>query len=414
MKLSIKLLMLSMVMYCSLLTAITPKADPLLVVVIMVKNEETVIKPTLEPYVKAGVDAFLVFDTGSTDETMAKAQELFDEYHVTNTHIIQEPFIDFATSRNRALDLVEEKFPGAVFMLMPDAEWYMHNVEGLLDFCTYHKNDLNASYLVRIVAPDLDFCTQRLIRCGSKARFGGVVHESIEIGTREKVPGEVYFELRPEQRGIDKTQKRWLRDKELLLREFKRDPYSPRNTFYLAQTFECLGELEDAYKFYNIRSELPGWDEENFQTHYRLGRVAEQILMANGECDWPKALGHYLKAFSMRPTRTEPIIKIAHYYLRKGDHALAYLFAQRACQIAYPSQDVLFVEKDMYDYARYDILGQCAWYLNEYEVGEEAVRKALKAHADYTHLHTNLAFYLNRKIKEAKEQGVICVTATAA
>ena len=66
--------------------------------------------------------------------TMQKAKELFEDYHLTNYHIIQEPFVDFAISRNKALDLCEEKFPNAGFMLMPDAEWYLHNVQELIAF----------------------------------------------------------------------------------------------------------------------------------------------------------------------------------------------------------------------------------------------------------------------------------------
>ena len=38
-------------------------SDPLLVVVLMVKNEQDVIVPTLKPFVDGGIDAFYIFDT---------------------------------------------------------------------------------------------------------------------------------------------------------------------------------------------------------------------------------------------------------------------------------------------------------------------------------------------------------------
>jgi len=96
----------------------------------MVKDETDVIRPTLEMYCKADPTgqkiAYIVYDTGLDpwSPTMQKAKELFEDYHLTNYHIIQEPFVDFATSRNRGLDLVELHYPNAGFMLMPDAEWY--------------------------------------------------------------------------------------------------------------------------------------------------------------------------------------------------------------------------------------------------------------------------------------------------
>lgn len=379
--------------------------DPLLVVVIMVKDEESVIKKTLEMYCKADPRgekiAYIVYDTGLDpwSLTMAKAKELFEEYNLTRYYIIQEPFVNFAVSRNRALDLVEEKFPTAGFLLMPDAEWYLHNVEMLLDFCIAELPFTDhASYLVRIVSPDLDFGTQRLIRLGSKLRFGGVVHETITIGTPFKAPYDVYFELRVGRAGAEKTQRRWLRDKELLMKEFEANPQDSRTCFYLAQTFECLGDLESAYHFYELRTHLIGWPEEDFMARYRLGNVTEALKNADGSSRWPEALDHYLQAYTMRPIRVEPLIRVAEHYLREGNHACSFLFAQRACQVPYPIHDTLFVEKDAYDYKRHDILGQSAWYMGEFGIGEEEVRKALKAHPNYPHLFTNLSFYLNKRL----------------
>ena len=378
--------------------------DPLLVVVIMVKDETEVIKPTLEMYCKADPKgekiAYVVYDTGLEpwSPTMENAERLFKEYNLTNYYIYQEPFQDFATSRNRALDFVEEKFPNAGFMLMPDAEWYMHNVEELLSFC---QDELaypdHTSYLVRIVSTDLDFGTQRLIRCKSGLRFGGVVHETITIGTRYKTPPTIYFELRPQRAGMEKTQKRWQRDRVLLTRAFEQNPKDSRTCFYLAQTLDCIGDLESARKYYELRTHLVGWPEEDFMARYRLAQVLERMAQ-KGQAEWKDALDEYLKAFAMRPTRAEAIIKLAAHYLLEGNHAVAYLFSRRACEMDYPAQDTLFVEKEAYDYVRHDILGQSGWYVGQFDIGEKSVREALKVHDNYPHLYRNLNFYLERRL----------------
>jgi len=60
-----------------LLNVINIISDPLLVVVLMVKNEALVIKETLQPFVDGGVTDFLIFDTGSTDGTQKVAQEFY-------------------------------------------------------------------------------------------------------------------------------------------------------------------------------------------------------------------------------------------------------------------------------------------------------------------------------------------------
>lgn len=383
--------------------------DPLLVVVIMVKDEEAVIRETLEMYCKADptgkIIAYLVYDTGLDpwSPTMQKAKELFEDYGITNYKIIQEPFVDFATSRNRSLDLCELHFPNACFLLQPDAEWYLHGVPELISFCQAEQFHLEKhSFLVRIASTDLDFGTQRLIRCKSGLRFGGVVHETITIGTPHKTPHSIYFELRPGRHGMEKTARRWARDKELLMKAHLANPMDSRTAFYLAQTFDCLNDLENAYKYYELRTHLIGWCEEDYMARYRLAIVTERLKNEDGSDRWPEALDHYLKAHTMRQIRAEPLIHIAQHYLEQGNHACAYIFARRACEIAYPAQDTLFVEKEAYDYTRHDILGQSAWYVQEYEIGEQEVKKAIKVHDNYPHLFKNLSFYINRRVNQQR------------
>lgn len=392
----------------------------MLVVVLMVKDEEPVIKPTLESYV-AGLSeeqksalGFFVFDTGSTDKTIEKAEEFFIENGISNAAIAQEPFVDFATSRNRGLELAEEKFPNAVFLMMPDAEWYMVNMPALMDFCQEHKeNVIESSYLVRIMNPSIDFYTQRLLRKSAQLRFGGVVHETIIEGTPYRVPGEIYFDLRPSKTGNDKSMARWKRDLDLLLKHHNEHPNDPRTTFYLAQTYACLGDLENAHKYYKHRSTLAGWYEENFVTWYRLAQITEWLAQKseNGEYTWSQALEYYLKAYSYRSCRTEPLVRIAQHYLAKGEHALAYLFGHRACEQPYPINDVLFVDKNVYDFERHDVVGISSWYIGEYDMGEKGVRCALENRPEMEHLKKNLKFYEDRKALIAQQQTQIAAAA---
>lgn len=370
---------------------------PLLVVVLMVKDEVSVITQTLQPLVEGGVKDFVIFDTGSTDGTQDIVREFFSAHELVNAHIIQEAFVDFATSRNHALDVAKHIFPQATFMLMPDAEWYMHNVEALLQFCDDHKDDDHPAYLIPIRSTALAFFVSRLIRCDKDIRFVGAVHEVLNQLITVTLPSNVYFEWRPSQKGKEKSMQRWQRDRDLLLKSYAQNPLDVRTLFYLAQTYDCLGDWENAYTFYKKRAAIHGWDEENFMTRYRLGNVAQQIIIPEEVSICPLAIRHYLEAFALRPQRAEPLIKIAQYYIDKNEMQLAFLFAARAAQIPYPTQDILFVEKYMYDFVRYDLLGRCAWYVGEYERGEWAVRRALEVEPNAAYLKLNLKFYTDRK-----------------
>jgi len=365
--------------------------DPLLVVVLMVKNESHVMRSTLQPFADAGIDSYLILDTGSTDDTIAVTEQFFKDHAIKNGAIAEQPFIDFATSRNYALRCAQERFPHSTFLLMLDAEWHLNNVEGLLQFCSEHKSDAQDSYLVRITCPNLDFFTARLIRAHCNVKFVGVVHEVLDRLTYRRVQSDVFFELHTTQYGREKSEKRWLRDRDLLLKEHERNPCDVRTLFYLAQTYHCLEDFENARIYYTKRCALPGWNEEDFMAHYRLGQVYE------AQNNWDQALHYYMQAYSVRPKRAEPLVKIAQYYLARNKFDLSFLFARQAAEIDYPKDDLLFVEKYLYDYMRHDTLGICSWYTQRYDIGEAAVRQALEVNPDAPHLHRNLGLYAGRR-----------------
>ena len=382
-------------------------ADDLLAVVIMVKDEAEVIIPTLQPFIEAGIDSFFVFDTGSTDGTQQVIGDYFREHGIKNTHIVEEPFVDFATSRNRSLDLAEQLFPQTTFFLMLDAEWYTHNVEGIIKFCEQNKEYIapgttGGCYSIRLVTLEdgIDNYTPRLIRREKNARYSGVVHESIRQLSSGILPSTVYFEYKPAQIGRDKSKARCARDYALLKKDHEQNPTNLRTIFYLAQTCQFIDEWEEAIFYYQKRASMGVLSEEKYLALYRIACAIEHLMYhkctdeESKHSYWQNALYYYLAAHAMLPHRAESLIRIAHYYLENKQYALAYLFANRAVEIPYPKNDVLFVEKHSYDYLRYDILGQCALYVGEFEVGKQAVLKALKAAPQASHLHHNLDVYL--------------------
>jgi tetratricopeptide (TPR) repeat protein len=369
--------------------------NPLLVIILMVKDEAHVMRSTLEPYLKAGIDSYLILDTGSTDTTVETTQLLFEEYGAQHGYIVQKPFVDFATSRNHALEFAEQYFPNAAFFLMIDAEWYLHDVPGLIQFCKINYQIPMNSFLLRITDNIIDFSTQRLFKAQAKIRYTGVVHEVPNQVATLQLPDSIYFELQTTNQGRDKTQRRFSRDRDALLKEYAKNPHDSRTLFYLAQTYSCLGDNENALIFYKKRSEVKGYDEEDFMAHYRLAQVYEALDK------WNMALCYYLKAYNMRPTRAEPLIKLALHYWFTQEFVLSFMFARQAVAIAYPTSDRLFVEKTAYDYTRYDALGCAAWYVNEFEIGLNAVLEALRSNPNAQHLHSNLVLYLQKTHRTA-------------
>jgi hypothetical protein len=376
--------------------------------VFMVKDEAHVIEKTLEPYVNGGIKHFYIFDTGSTDKTVETVKNYFNRKSIIHGYIGQEPFINFAASRNRGLDLAHERFPNAYFLLMPDAEWYLEGVERLIEFCKEVAHDTAHSYLVRIGNQYINFYTSRLIRNDGYARFTGVVHEDLNAQLEEnKAPYEVYFRWDPSSRGIEKTERRWQQDKKLLLKEFKENPSDSRTVFYLAQTYDCLHEEEAALQYYRLRATMPGGIEESYMALFRMGQMYERLMEKEPtRYTWAQAMDFYLRAHQFRPERAEPIIYIAAHYAQEKKWTLAYRFAQWACQIPYPEQDTLFVEDYGYNIERYNVLAGSAWYLKECEAGLKAAEMLEKNKAKVPNLKQNIQAFRNCVAQKARQESV--------
>lgn len=372
---------------------IDPSDSPLLVIVIMIKNESSSIQATLNSYMAGGIQHFFIFDTGSTDDTIAIVQDYFKQHTVTYS-IHQEPFIDFAQSRNRALELAEQCFSNAAFFIMPDAEWHLQYPNVLMQFCTQEKTQTTPLYLLTIKMGGIEFTTARLFRVSAHIRFQGVVHEVPGQVADIKVPDPVCFQVHSTVQGIAKSKLRWERDLVLLSNTLADKKDDPRTVFYLAQTHECLERWEEAYHLYQLRAKLPGWDEENFITYFRLGCLAERMSQnaEQAQVTWDQAMNYFLQAFALRPHRIEPLVKMAQHYWPNNPQA-CYLFIKHAYDLPYPQQDRLFIEKEMYVYDRYEIMSRCAWYVGEYALGIAATLKALEIRPNTPHLCRNLELY---------------------
>ncbi|MBP6892498.1 hypothetical protein KBB68_02860, partial [Candidatus Babeliales bacterium] len=304
-----------------------------------------------------------------------------------NFVIKQGEWIDFATSRNKALELTEQYFPNATFMLMLDAEWILHNGKELLKYCNEQKNNSAQIYCIKLFGSNIHFYHSRLIRCKSNVKFVGKIHEEPNIAPQVKVPNIIYFEFTPTDYGQEKTETRWLKDRYILLEELQKDPTNSRNLFFLGQTNFALGDFSHAIECFKLRSTMSGYDEENFLTVYFLAQSYQALK------DFEQMIDNYLKSFSMRPYRAEPLIKLAEYYYKINSYHLCYLFARHAATIAYPANDVSLIDSDLYNFTRYALLSATAYIVGDFNLGKQATFKALQAHPEIDYLYKNLQYY---------------------
>lgn len=384
-------------------------------VLIMTKNEKKRLHVTLES-VKDFADSIIMYDTGSSDNTIEIAQT-FCEKHNIIFRLKQGEFVDFATSRNVALDFADS-FEDVSYILLCDVNDELRNGSELRKFAKEMLNKPNTGFLVCQEwwsGQYEKYYNVRFVKAHEGWRYRGRIHEWMK---NTKYPndeeaakeGVIVWKISPEQcilyqdrtQDDDKTKHRFAKDKELLLQDHYDNPSDPRTVFYLAQTCSCLNHLEDAFYYYKIRSTLEGFKEEKFHAFLRAGDISKTLGHP-----WHDTMAWYMKAFEEYP-RAEPIVQICDHYRQQKNWLIAYTFADLACKLPYPEQLILFVDKYAYDYKRWHLLGIVGYYAGFYNEGKIACLKAIETGLQKEVDERNLKFYEEKefRLKPANTQRI--------
>jgi glycosyltransferase involved in cell wall biosynthesis len=364
----------------------------LLTLTMIVKDEASNLAATLAS-IKPHIDRWVIADTGSTDGTPEVIRAAMEG---VPGELVEIPFVNFAATRNAGLDACGEH---TEFILWLDAEDVVQQGAALRRFLERERKQRGPEHEAYYLRVDAGFAwnSPRVFRSKARWRFRGVVHEILthddRVAPTIRVPEVVIAHNRAEH-SIERTRRRWERDRLLLEGELAKNPGDTRAAFYLAQTHACLGQIEPAINAYQQRIALGGWREEVYESKYQVALLSEQAGRP-----WPEVLALYLDAHAFAPHRAEPLYQIALHHNLRGEHALAVLYARRGLDLPVPEQDQLFVLEEVYRWKLADLMGASAFWVGEMEMGEAAARKAVRARPDDQRLQRNLTFYLERKKK---------------
>ena len=327
----------------------------------IVKNESRIIERCLDS-AKSVIDFVSVCDTGSTDNTLEVIENWCQHNNIPGI-VHNKPFKNFGYSRTLSAELAKEAFPEADYLLLLDADMIL-KVEG------FEKEALNApGYMLMQVSRDLQYWNTRIISTKSSWECLGVTHEFWRLnnfGSGYELDGLRIVDM---EDGGSKGSK-FLRDERLLLEALEGSLSSElriRYTFYLAQTYYCLGQMEKSIEWYNKRIQLGGWQEEVYYSYYQIGLAYEHMK------DFAKAIHTLTKAWSYRKTRAESLYHVSRICREQGDHNLCVLFALEGKKIELPD-DILFVDYHVYDYLLDYELSISGYYSNR-GIGLEAQRR---------------------------------------
>ena len=143
----------------------------LLELVMIVKNSGEDIIQMLNS-AKKYIDHWTILDTGSTDNTMDNIRNTLKDIPgnlYDATKLYDEPFVDFSTSRNRALDLAGTK---CVFSIMLDDTYNITDGKSLIKFLKKKKKKKNSNtFFIIIEDTEKLYPSTRIFRTASKIRY---------------------------------------------------------------------------------------------------------------------------------------------------------------------------------------------------------------------------------------------------
>lgn len=275
--------------------------------------------------------------------------------------------------KNKSIDIVQNNFiqkyntPDA-FMIKQ--RWFVGN--GRDDLCYFN---------IKIIKPHRGFIYVEPVHEYIKEPSDCNTHKIID-------KMEIYQDRVADNDG--KTRNRWENDAVVLTKVLQNKPNDSRTQYYMAQTYECLGNSTSAYKYYKMRAQnSTGFFEEKFLSMMKCGYLKPGYA---GVC-W------FLKAYDFLH-RAEPLVELARFFRNSREFQLAFAFSKMACALQLPEQMLLWSSDKTYNHDRWQELSISAYYVQQFAEGEAACKKALESPYDKDLNVKNLDFYILQKKTE--------------
>lgn len=340
--------------------------DNLIHLVMIVKNAGPGFAKILEKNIPH-IDRWTILDTGSTDNTIQTIQEVLAPR--VRGQLFQEPFVDFGTSRNRALELAGD---ACKFTLMLDDTYYVTG--DLRGFLNEIRSDQFAdSYSLYINSHDVQYTSNRIVKTQRKLRYIFKIHEVIQEKNNINVivpPDRAQIHDEQSDYMQTRTTNRKTLDLELLMASIREEPMNPRHWYYMAQTYVCMENYEMAYRFFLARVFHPydGFLQEKIDACFEAARTAQFRLHK----PWSEVEPLYQRAYALDPSRPDAVYFLGIYAYLNGDRDTAFQKFKQAFEIGYPVHAQYSLKPTLSYCYTPKFLTELAYEKREYALGRAA------------------------------------------
>ena len=310
-----------------------------IIFICMIKNEEKIIERCLKNCLSI-CDAICVTDTGSTDNTCNKVQEVFSSLEIP-TKLYKDEWKNFGHNRTNSFN--------NTVAFCKELGWDLNTTYGilldadmLLKSVNFNKDNLTVNgYKIIQKNNTIQYYNTRLVKLGYSWKCVGVTHEYWDGDNTDTLTMDnIYIDDIGD--GGAKHDK-FERDIRLLTQGLIDEPTNVRYVFYLAQSLKDTGKFKEAIKMYKKRISMGGWIEEVWYSHYMIAKCWLNLKNESKFERWSN------KAYNCRRERAEPIYELTKYFREVGQQIKAYHYYMVGINIPFPKNDLLFIENKIYD-----------------------------------------------------------------
>lgn len=330
----------------------------------IVRDASAVIERCLQS-ARPWIDYWVIVDTGSSDDTMALVESALrgvpGELH-------QAEFVDFATTRNQALELCQDK---SDYVLMLDADMTLaagdEGFKDKLDLDGYflRTSELPRRYGLRLVRSAFSWAYFGVTRAFLVTRDASRLDRLADVSIVQYPDGPAGIEAKRE------------RDTLLLDDALHRDPADAHALFHRARLHAAQEQWHDALAHFDRFQACDNqWDDEwSWFALYQRAFCLERLDGAEAE-----VAQAYLDAFQRRPARAEPLYQLGRYYRERQQLDLAEIYAGKAMGIRMPD-DLFDLDTSIYKWhlpAEYALI---CYRLERHDATVRAANRALEERA---------------------------------
>tara|TARA_Y100001938_G_C8095668_1_gene437978 strand:- start:780 stop:2054 length:1275 start_codon:yes stop_codon:yes gene_type:complete len=347
----------------------------------IVKDEHHVIERCLES-VHPFIDRYDITDTGSTDGTQEIIKNFFESKGIPG-EVHQSDWKGFGKSRTESLQ--NAKKSGVDYAWVIDAD---DTLEGSLEEgLKFMEKTKFSSYSMRITrGENFTWWRNQIFKLADDWKYVGILHEYADVPDREnkqmaQLPGPYGVHARTEgARNVGiKPEEKYRKDAQLLEDAITNpsnpdyEPHNDRYHFYLAQSYFDCHDYRNAMKWYDKRAAMGNWQEEVYYSIFRSA-MCSGLLNEQFETTTLK----FMEAWNFRPNRAEPLHQLSRVFRLNNKPRLAYLYASMGAKIPFPSEDILFIAGDVYEWQMLDELSATAFYVGQLDEGLAATNTLIE------------------------------------